>query len=465
MMKKIMIIPGLLLLSFLLFSENLSLSGVDASSLLRRQRVDLYLTLTDDYGAALPQTERSDISIYESPDGENYREILDKTVVGDANLKDGIQFFMLMDNSGSMYYDMQGRATENEQATRMTQAGIAMQSFIDSIGVSRDQIALASFNTGFQLLAESSSNRGQIQQALGQIQRPQEDQAYTELYAALNRAAPLMESQRGGRKVMVVLSDGENYPFFQQKGEAHPEYGEKIFTVDEAIESLQLRGITLFAINYGTGGDPQLSRIARETGGSTFDARSSSELANVYDSIRQALLQELKISYVAGVYQSDRVWVKVVVPGDESLVRFYFNSGLFGSGEHLPLLIVLLIFLLALICWILLILIPLERHRKLPNLEMVGVGLHQRVLDLTKDRTVIGGSSDHDVTIVGGQVKDDQQAATIIYDEKTKNYTLIAQETTMVNNQEVTRKELKTGDVIKVGDSLIIFDDEATQLK
>lgn len=461
-----------LIISFLLTgfitslgAQNLTISGVDSSSLMKNQKVDLYLSLTDSSGYPLSMDERQEIQVYESPDGVHFEEVEDKVIENDANLKQGIQFLMLMDNSGSMYYDRQGRATEDPARMRITHARSAMNDFLLSIEDSRDKIALASFNTRFNLLIPGTSKLNEVTDAFEQVEEPQEKDAYTELYAALSESALVFNDASEGRKVIVVLSDGENYSYYQHKGEVHPEYGEKLFQPDEAIEAMQRQGISLFAINYGQGVDPQLGRMVAETGGRMFDASSPDELAGVYNFIRQSLLQELHIQYRAGMYQSDRVWVKVSVPGDESLQRFYYNSSLFGSGPSLESWMLVLILLAAILLWLVLMFIRLEKQRKLPSLELVGGGLHQKVLDLTKDRTVIGGSASHDVTIAGAPENSNSEAATIIYDKKDNSYTLIAQEETMVNNQTVSKKKLQTGDVIKVGDDLIIFDGDATKLQ
>jgi len=464
-MKKIILNIALLGLVFSLNAQNLTISGVDSSSLMKSQKVDLYLSLTDNTGKPLSMDDRQEIRVYESPDGVNFEEVEDKVIENDANLKQGIQFLMLMDNSGSMYYDRQGRPTDDPAKMRMTHARSAMNDFLLSIEDSRDKIALASFNTRFNLLLPGTSKLNEVSEAFDTVEEPEEMDAYTELYAALSESALAFNDASEGRKVIVVLSDGENYSYYQHKGEPHPVYGEKVFQPDEAIEAMQRQGVSLFAINYGQGVDPQLGRMVAETGGRMFDASSPDELAGVYDFIRQSLLQELHIQYRAGMYQSDRVWVKVAVPGDESLQRFYYNSSLFGSGPSLQSWVLVVILLAALLLWLILMFIRLERQRKLPSLEVVGGGLQQRVLDLTKDRTVIGGSASHDVTIAGAPQSSSSEAATIIYDEKDKSYTLIAQEETMVNNQTVSKKKLQTGDVIKVGDDLIIFDGDATKLQ
>jgi Ca-activated chloride channel homolog len=98
---------------------------------------------------------------------------------------------------------------------------------------------------------------------------------YTALEAALNEAVR-DEPSDGGRYVSIVLmTDGENnrgdeYPQFERKWRALPEYG---------------RRIHIFPIFIGEASPKELQRIADLTGGREFDARSES-LAEIFKEIR-----------------------------------------------------------------------------------------------------------------------------------------------------------------------------------
>ena len=457
-----------LLAAFSLQAENMVITGIDSTGMLSTQKVDLYVTQTDETGKALD--ESGELTVYESPDGEKWIPVSSElTIDREANRREGIAFLMLMDNSGSMYDDLNGRATENYADQRMTHAKEAMRTFLGSIEDSRDRVALVAFNTDYRILSESTGNRSVLLDQLEYISKPEPAKAYTELYSSLDRSSQFFEDQEEkGRKIIIVLSDGENYPYFAIKGEPHPEYGERLFTPEEAAESLNKEGITLYAIHFGLKQDPYLGEIATETGGRVFDARNGDELARIYDSIRKSVMDEYKVTYKAGVFHSPRVFVKIASSSIESEARYYYNSSLFGESGALPLLVLLLFLLLSIGLWLLLTKIRLERVNKAPHIELIGPGgLRNRVLELNEGKTVIGTSENHDMTIAGKGAPSEKESATIIYDEKKQAFTLVAGEgeATMVNNREVSRKDLKAGDVIKVGDNLIIFDDEGTQVR
>ncbi|MBN2626799.1 MAG: VWA domain-containing protein [Spirochaetales bacterium] len=453
---------------FSLAAENIAITGIDSTGILSSQKVDLFITHTDDGGAAIQ--DEGGLNVFESPDGSEWFPVKSALKIDrEANRRDGIGFLMLMDNSGSMYDDLNGKATDKEADQRMTHAKAAMRTFMGSIEDSRDRVALVSFNTDYKLLSESTRNRNVLLEQMDKITKPESEKAYTELYASLERSSQFFKNEgEKGRKIVVVLSDGENYPFFKFNGDLHPEYGEKLFTPEEAVESLNKEGITLYAIHFGLKQDPYLGQIAHETGGQVFDARNGEELARVYDSIRQAVRDEYRVTYKAGVFNSSRVFVKIAAGSIESEARYYYNSALFGESGNIPLPLLLIILIISVVAWLILTKIRFEQTNSKPHLEMIQPGgLRTRIEDLKLDKTYIGTSDKHDVTIAGTGAPSEKESATIIYDDEKQAFTLIAGEgeATLVNNREVTRQELHTGDVIKVGDSLMIFDDEGTQVR
>ena len=79
-------------------------------------------------------------------------------------------------------------------------------------------------------------------------------------------------------------------------------------------------------------------------------------------------------------------------------------------------------------------------------------------MPLENKQTVIGGSNNADLTIVGNpNVK--EQHATVVFDAKKKAYTVAGAGDLSVNNQPVKTRVLEPGDVIDVGGTTIVFDD------
>ena len=83
-----------------LFADRLSIGQIDTGRLLYGQRVDLFVSV-DQTGGVL---STDDFDIAESVDGVNYQEVpAVVSVTPVRNLNAPLSFYMLVDNSGSMY--------------------------------------------------------------------------------------------------------------------------------------------------------------------------------------------------------------------------------------------------------------------------------------------------------------------------------------------------------------------------
>ena len=445
----------------------ISLSQIDASRLLASQDVRVYVSVTDDKGRPVPGLQQEDFAIAESADGVSFQDIPRiSSFTPNAGAVEGITFLLLIDDSGSMYDTMDGRATRDPSAMRITQAKAAVRTLLAAMTNPGDRVGLGYFNTSWHLLSRPTADRGRIDTLLDSIQRPSTDQAYTELYASLELAARELAGI-SGRKAIIVLSDGENYGYFEHSGKEHPVFGRRVFTFQQPITANQEEGSTIYAVNFGTGSVPDrnLKEIALQTGGTIFSARDRDELAGVYDAIHRQVAAEYLLGYRATVTPAERKYVRatVTVHGEKaSATRFYFASTVFGLPMN-GLTFLLLVPLLAacLLLWGLTRL-RLERGSGPARLEVLQtqVGRPQtRVVTLSTAKTVIGGSPKADLTIVGApRIK--EQHATIIFDPKGGKYTVVGTGDILVNNQPVKTRTLETGDVIDVGGASIVFEDE-----
>jgi Ca-activated chloride channel homolog len=444
------------------FGYNVRLSQIDTSRLLPAQNVRLYVSVTDDQGNPVEGLGAQSFRIFESPDGENFQRIEDMSEFKPgAASAEGITFLLLIDNSGSMYDTLSGRATEEAGRMRITHAKNAVRTFLGSMSQPKDKVGLVAYNTSYTLLAAPSADKNQVVDSLEGIERPDSEQAYTELYAALTLA---VEDFRGfaGRKAIVILSDGENYPYLEYSGKPHPVFGEKIYRYTEPIRSCQEAGISVYAVNFAAEKDPNLEAIAVETGGTVFDARDQEELARVYRRIHRQVAGEYLIGYRATMAPAQQKYVRVQVQEDgQSRTRFYFSSTVFGvPRERLGILLVIPLVLAFVLLW-LITLLKFEKKKGPATLEVLKtrVGRAQtRVMPLSSSKTVIGGGRSADLTIVGNpRLK--EQHATVIFDAKKKAYTVVGSGDLRVNNRPVKTKVLEPGDVIDVEGATIVFDD------
>ncbi len=427
----------------------------------------MYVSVTDDHGQPVEGLEQGAFSIAESPTVRASKHIPRiSAFTPNAGAVAGITFLLLIDDSGSMYDTLDGKTTTDAAALRITHAREAVRTLVAGMTNPADRIGLAYFNTSYHLLSRPTTDRSRIVSLLDGIQRPASDQAYTELYASLFLAAQEFAGIQG-RKAIIVLSDGENYPYALHAGKAHPVFGSRVFTFKEPITANQEEGNTIYAVSFGTGSVPDrnLKDIALQTGGRIFDARNKDELAGVYDSIHRQVAAEYLLTWRATLAPAERKYVRATVAAPEgraSVTRFYFASTVFG----LPVRALTLFLVIPLYPGVSPSLGPDPpspgRKGGPARLEVLQTQVGHsvtRVVPLTSAKTVIGGSPKADLTIAGApQIR--EQHATIIFNPKDKSYTVVGTGDILVNNQQVKTRTLESGDVIDVGGATIVFDDE-----
>ncbi|MFW5797516.1 MAG: VWA domain-containing protein [Spirochaetota bacterium] len=450
--------------------QSVTITQIDPSGLLTRQRVDLYLSLTDDEGEPIAESGREDFRVSESADGEQFEPVPLTAFDRNATEEEGITFFLLVDNSGSMYDTLEGRPTDETSRRRITHMRSAVRDFLSSIDNPRDEVGLASFNTLYTVHTEPASESARVENALGEIERPDRARSYTELYASIREAVDDLAASRG-RNVLIVLSDGENYPYHRYTGEPHPEYGEELYGYEDAVDAAQREGISVYAINFGPERDSNLGDIAGQSGGMEYDARDRDELAGVYGDIRRRVLEEYRLSYRPTTAPAERKYVKVEYrrPGTTAeTTRFYYANTIFGVPSDRFTYLYLLLLLVALGGFFLIRHMRFANRRTDANLEVLGG--RTQVFPLEQPRTVVGTSEAADVTVSGRSSLGRKAAggtgggegtgqATVVYDSSSDSYTVEADEEIRVNNRFTKRKRLEPGDVLTIGETTVVFDD------
>lgn len=432
-----------------------AITQIDSAGLLARQGVRLYVAGIK--GGAGPGSVR----VQESADGLGWEDRPVEAVTGAANADAGVTFYFLLDDSGSMWPDdAAGDAGADEAGSRIGQAKDAARRFIARLGPA-DRLGLAVFNTRYWRAAEPTADHEAALAAIDEIARPSRDDAFTELYQSIDRAV-LELAAYPGRKAVVVLSDGENYPYTAKTGEPSPEFGDAAVAPAGAAERAVAEGVTCYAVRFGPDRDPDIGAMAERTGGAVFDAADGLELAEVYATIRSDLLEEAAVDYRAGMAPGDRRYVRVSLDGGASwsASRYYYVGAVFGQARAAPGWFDLAPIFLAAAVWLAFWLLKLERP-----IDRAGVsllygprGAKTEVYALSGARTVIGGSADADITLAGNPAMAADHA-TILFDEVRGEYTIAADAELRVNNRPVKRKRLEPGDVIDMAGTVVVFDE------
>ncbi|MCK4798425.1 MAG: VWA domain-containing protein, partial [Spirochaetes bacterium] len=447
----ILFLNMLLIFTQFTFGESLRISQIDPSKLLLDQNIKVYISITDDTGKPIKNLTKDLFTIFESPDKKKFKKTMIVDFQENANYESGINFLLLIDNSGSMYMDMNGKRTKDINKKRITNAKNAVHDFLNSITNIEDKIGIASYNSYYKSFSTPINDKEKIYDYLENIKEPLEDnEGWTEIYSSIYLAVDDFRAVKG-RKAIIILSDGENMPYYKYAKKLHKTFGNKIFNYKEPIDNCLKEGISVFAINFGNPNqkkDKNLKKIAIQTGGTVFNAYSQNELSSIYLNIKEQILNEYLITYRATMDAADKKFVRVNYENKnekQSVMRFYFSSTIFGLPlkEFNPLLLLLL--LLACILLWLLSLIKFKKRKTSPSLEVLGtqVGtIIKKSIAINKGQTIIGGAKNADMTIMHApKIKDEH--ATIVFDDKKDIYTIVSKGDLTVNNKTVTTKILE----------------------
>jgi len=422
-----------------LWAQNIQISQIDANNLLFKGTIDIYFSLT---GSPYDKTSSEDFTVHEKNTGELAINELKKEPGKNA----GIDFILLIDNSGSMYDE------SYQGSRRINQAKLALSSFLDQLEKSGDRAAVYSFNTSLEQVAAFGTDIPELRRSLSAIKQPASGEAYTELYNSLtevSKSFPLTS----GRRAVILLSDGQNYSVYQQGGEENMKWGKKISTPEDIIQTYLQAGITLDGINISDSKDPRLDELCGSSGGRLHEVRSTEAISNVYTEIRERITNEYMIRVTAPPLSGSIGEIEIVYKNSKDS-RVLLFPVLFGGSSRLPVQITLLVLLPGLGAIVVLYLLPFERPVKKAQIQSMET--NQKTI-LNEEATVIGAGSNAHYTIAGNPGIDAEHA-TIVHDEATGVFTLISSKTVRVNNRKAKERVLTPGDVIRIEGSTIIFD-------
>jgi len=456
----------LLLAAGLSFADDsLVVSQVDNSQLLAGQKIRVYVSVTNPGGGSIGGLQKRQFRVFEGPVGGKLTERPIVDFLGGGAMNEGMAIGLVLDNSGSMYTTMAGRETKNESAMRMTYAKQAINDFLPKIANPNDRVALIPFNQTIMNEVPLTDNKADIMLALANLKRPKGNRQFTELYESLYYAVAAM-SHIPGRKVIILLSDGENFPYIPPKGKTHPQ-----FTVRHglagALDLAQREGISVFTIGIGSGSfQNTLRKISNETGGVSYQVTSLNQLKELYSTIQERVLSEYVMSYYAGMEPAQRKTVRVEFRSSPNAaplsgVRTYYAATLFGRPQEPFAPWVFAFLLLALIILFLLWILKFGSRKQDASLSVLAVdGRRSRIQPVTIMETqrevTISGDSDADLTISGDSKLANSEVKLF---KEGADYTLMSgQGTVKVNNQPVKAKKLRSGDLISVGSTTIVFD-------
>jgi len=449
--------------SVLSAQDSIRISQIDSRTLLINQQVKAYISVTDSTGKPVAGLSRNAFSVSELSDsGMVERQIL--SFQEGVNINGGINILFVMDNSGSMYWDSSGKIknSADEGIWRITFAKNAVLSLLKDMKNPNDRAGLLSFNVKIQAQVRPTKNRVEVERSLAEIEKPSEEEAYTELYEALYASVDLLKTLHG-RKVIILLSDGQNFPL-----ENNPFFPER-HGMDQAVDFALHEGISVYTIGLTDRADRKnLAAIARETGGAYFTVHNPKRLASLYFLIREQIMGEYLLTYRAAMGTAEKRLVHLEHEssgGVLSAERYYYAGTLLGRPQERFDLMILLAIPLAATVMVILGTVKFEKKESGPNLTVYrGTGKRRRLQTLPLDgRTsvTIAANRDADLTITGDSGIGNLEVKIEKKDDKYR----VSGSSITVNNRPVHSRVLKSGDCITLGGTNIVFDEGTRKSK
>jgi VWFA-related protein len=255
---------------------------IDESSLIKVDvsLVNVLCTVRGKNGALIGNLEQSDFRLFEDGKEQEIRYFTRET---DLPLTIGL----LVDVSGS-----QANLIEVERR--------AASQFFEKVLRPKDLAFLISFGKDSELLQDSTSSPKILEEGLRELRLNAnvggihpgpvptlQNQAGTVLYDAVFLAAEERLRQEVGRKVMVVITDGEDY-------------GSKVSRSD-AIEAAQKADAVIYSIYYADGryggSDGDLKRMSEETGGRVLKVDRNHSLDDIFREIQDDMRSQYALAY------------------------------------------------------------------------------------------------------------------------------------------------------------------------
>ena len=241
--------------------------------------VNILATVRGKGGALIPNLQQSDFKVLEDGKEQEIRYFAKET-----NLP--LTIGMLVDVSGSM----EGLIPVEQRAGGQ---------FFEQVLRKDDLAFVISFGKDAELLQDSTSSPRLLQRGLNELKLNTRvggigggpvptaaNNAGTVLYDAVYLAAGERLRRETGRKVIILITDGEDT-------------GSQV-SRQKAIEAAQKADAIIYGIYYsayGYGDKGTLNRMAEETGGRVFDVGRRGNLDEIFKQIQEEMRSQYSISY------------------------------------------------------------------------------------------------------------------------------------------------------------------------
>jgi len=275
-MRVKLVLLGFFAYSLLLFprqslqQETLVSTGVEQTLSVTVDRVNVLFTVAGRGGKLITNLTKDDFAVFE--DGEP------QTISNfsrDADMP--VNIALLIDTSGSVRDKLH---FEREAASRF---------FYSVLRSGRDRALLMSFDTGVEIIQDYTDDPVVLQTAMQTMVAG----GSTSLYDAVAQASVHEQSNRGGRHVIVVLSDGLDNSSHVNL-ESALRIAQENDTVIYSISTNRIAGPLSLEPELG---DSHLTILAAETGGRALFPTRMDELTHAFDRIIEEIRAQYSLAY------------------------------------------------------------------------------------------------------------------------------------------------------------------------
>ena len=233
------------------------------------QEVVLHATVVDEKQRLVTNLERGAFTVYEDGQPQQITSFRREDIP--------VAMGIVIDNSGSM---SRSRSAVNQAALNLVRASNP-----------QDQVFLVNFNDESYLDQDFTSEITKLQEALEKI----ESRGGTALYDALIASADHLKSARLDKKVLLVVTDGED--------------NRSKDPLEQAVQHVSENGgPTIYAIGIQLSGDRvrrakrALQVLSEQTGGIAFFPKTLDEV----DAVSQAVAHDIRNQYTIGYKPSNQ---------------------------------------------------------------------------------------------------------------------------------------------------------------
>jgi tight adherence protein B len=233
---------------------------------------------------------------------------------------DGLRMMPLDESAATVGVVLLIDASNSMRGASFRGALDAARKFVATKG-KNTKVGLVAFNSGSHVLLAPSSSASAARAALA---HPPALAEGTRIYDAVGRALQLLQGANVASGAVVLLSDGADTG-------SHADESDVAAKAKDAHVRVFTVGLRSRAFDASS-----LEALARETGASYAEARSTAELQRIYDLLGKRLANEYLVEYRSAAKRGDHVNVEISIEGLGAASVAYTAGAREGLGPYHP---------------------------------------------------------------------------------------------------------------------------------